>query len=180
VPAAQTSQALATELTRLGHLLRGETARLRDMMQGLTPRELPPGQLMGTIAEVVQRFQLDTGITARFITPVDRLALSPRGCRELTRIVQEALVNVRKHSGARNVVVRLTPAAGVCQLSIDDDGQGFPYAGRRSLDLEQAHLSLWSIRERVRVLGGQITVESNPGRGARVEITFPVASHATH
>ena len=51
---------------------------------------------------------------------------------------------------------------------------------RRAFDLEPAHLSLRSIRERVRVLAGQVTVESNPGRGARIEIPFPLGSHATN
>jgi len=178
--AAQTSPALATELTRLGDILRSETVLLRDMVQGLTPRELPPAQLIETLAAIVQRFQVDTGIRARFVTALDIIDLPPRACRELTRIVQEALVNVRKHSGARNVVVQLTAAGDACQLSIDDDGRGFPWTGRRAFDLEQAHLSLRSIRERVRVLAGQVTVESNPGRGARIEIPFPLGSHATN
>ena len=178
--AAQMSPALATELTRLGDILRSETVLLRDMVEGLTPRELPPAQLIETLAAIVQRFQVDTGIRARFITALDIIDLPPRACRELTRIVQEALINVRKHSGARNVVVQLMAAGDACQLSIDDDGRGFPWTGRRAFDLEQAHLSLRSIREHVRVLAGQVTVESNPGRGARIEIPFPLGSHATN
>ena len=83
VPAAKTSRALASELNRLGTILRDETVSLRDMMQRLTPLELPPELLMDTIADVVQRFQRDTGITARFITPFDHLDLPPRACREV-------------------------------------------------------------------------------------------------
>ena len=85
---------------------------------------------MNTIADVVQRFERETGITARFITPFDRIDLPARACGEVARVVQEALVNVRKHSGARNVFVRLAVADGVCRLAIDDDGRGFPFAGR--------------------------------------------------
>jgi signal transduction histidine kinase len=180
VPAAKTSRALASELNRLGTILRDETVSLRDMMQRLTPLELPPELLMDTIADVVQRFQRDTGITARFITPFDRLDLPPRACREVTRVVQEALVNVRKHSGARNVVVRLTADDGACQLSIDDDGRGFAFAGRFSqADLEHSRLGPWVIRERVRLLGGKVVVESDPGHGTRIEVSFPLAT-ATH
>jgi signal transduction histidine kinase len=178
VPAAKTSRALASELNRLGTILRDETVSLRDMMQRLTPLELPPELLMDTIADVVQRFQRDTGITARFITPFDRLDLPPRACREVTRVVQEALVNVRKHSGARNVVVRLTADGGACQLSIDDDGRGFSFAGRFSqADLEHSRLGPWVIRERVRLLGGKVVVESDPGHGTRIEVSFPLAAH---
>jgi signal transduction histidine kinase len=181
VPAAKTSRALASELNRLGTILRDETVSLRDMMQRLTPLELPPELLMDTIADIVQRFQRDTGITARFITPFDQLDMPPRACREVTRVVQEALVNVRKHSGARNVVVRLTADGGACQLSIDDDGRGFAFAGRFSqADLEHSRLGPWVIRERVRLLGGKVVVESDPGHGTRIEVSFPLAAHEIH
>jgi signal transduction histidine kinase len=181
VPAAKTSRALASELNRLGTILRDETVSLRDMMQRLTPLELPPELLMDTIADIVQRFHRDTGITARFITPFDHLDLPPRACREVTRVVQEALVNVRKHSGARNVVVRLTAEGGACQLSIDDDGRGFAFAGRFSqADLEHSRLGPWVIRERVRLLGGKVVVESDPGHGTRIEVSFPLAAHEIH
>ena len=181
VPAAKQSRALASELNRLGTILRDETVSLRDMMQRLTPLELPPEQLMDTIADVVQRFQRDTGISARFITPFDFLDLPPRACREVTRVVQEALVNVRKHSGARNVVVRLGASDGACQLSIDDDGRGFAFAGRFSqADLERSRLGPWVIRERVRLLGGKVVVESDPGHGTRIEVSFPLAVQEIH
>ena len=181
VPAAKQSRALASELNRLGTILRDETVSLRDMMQRLTPLELPPELLMDTIADVVQRFQRDTGITARFITPFDHLDLPPRACREVTRVVQEALVNVRKHSGAHNVVVRLGASDGACQLSIDDDGRGFAFAGRFSqADLERSRLGPWVIRERVRLLGGKVVIESDPGHGTRIEVSFPLATQEIH
>ncbi len=55
-------------------------------------------------------------------------------CRELARIVQEALVNVRKHSQARQVLVRLAANNGSWKMVIEDDGRGFPFAGRLSQD----------------------------------------------
>jgi signal transduction histidine kinase len=179
IPAAKNSRALASELNRLGTILRDETVTLRDLMRGLTPLELPPEQLMATLSDTILRFQQETGITARFMTPFDRLDLPPKACREVTRIVEEALVNVRKHSGARNVLVQLTAEDGVCRLSIDDDGRGFPYEGTFSTDMPRAHRHPKIIQERVRLLGGEVNVESDPMQGARVEISFPLAIHAT-
>ena len=181
VPAATTSRALASELNRLGTILRDEVVGLRDLIQRLKPLDITPDQLMNTIADIVQRFERETGITARFITPFDRIDLPPRACGEVARVVQEALVNVRKHSGARNVFVRLAVADGLCRLAIDDDGRGFPFAGRLSpADQEHTRQGPVVIKERVRLLGGELTVESDPGRGARLEISFPVATHAIH
>src|SRR3989442_1019323 len=101
-----------------------------------------------------------------------------RACREVAQILHEALVNVRRHSGARNVFVRLTAVNGNCRLSIDDDGCGFPFAGRFSqADLEATRKGPLVIKERVRLLGGELTIESDPGRGSRLEIAVPISTH---
>jgi len=57
---------------------------------------------------------------------------------------------------------------------VDDDGRGFEFAGRRSqaeLDLERKGPVI--IKERIRSIGGTLAIESNPGRGARLEISVP-------
>ena len=86
----------------------------------------------------------------------------------LFRIVQEALSNVRKHSGARSVSVVLDSKPRFLDLTISDDGCGFnlrKLAGDR--------LGLAGIAERVRLLGGVVEVVSGPGRGASVRATLP-------
>jgi signal transduction histidine kinase len=171
--------ALAGDLNRLGTILRDEALNLRDMIQRLKPLDLPPDQLMDALAEIIQRFERETGISARFITEFDQVDLPPDSCLEVVRVLQEALVNVRKHSGARNVVVRFTITNGLCRLSVDDDGRGFLFAGRLShAELERTRRGPWVIKDRVRRLGGEITVESEPGHGARLEISFPLAAYA--
>ncbi|MCI0659317.1 MAG: histidine kinase, partial [Acidobacteria bacterium] len=90
------------------------------------------------------------------------------------RLVQEALMNVLKHSDASRVLVRMSSQDGSCKLVVDDDGRGFDFAGRLSqAELDAAHKGPLVIRERVRSIRGQLTIESYPGRGARLEITFP-------
>jgi signal transduction histidine kinase len=169
------------ELSRLHTTLRQEGARLRDLMQQMRPLELDADKLVNALADFVQRFQRDTGIGARFVTQLDRVALTPRACREVARILEEALVNVRRHSGARNVFVRLSTVNGDCCLSIDDDGRGFPFTGRLSqADLDASRKGPMVINERVRQIGGALTVESDPGRGARLEIAVPLSNYANH
>jgi PAS domain S-box-containing protein len=85
---------------------------------------------------------------------------------EALRIVQEALTNARCHSGARNVVVGLKKQGHGLVIEVSDDGRGFgPGDG--------AGVGLKGMRERAAVLGGQLTVESEPGRGARVRLWAP-------
>jgi signal transduction histidine kinase len=178
---ANESPGVLQELNRLHITLRQEVARLRDFMQQMRPLEIEPDKLVDALGEYVQRFQRDTGIVARFVTQLDRVALSPRACREIARILEEALVNIRRHSGARNVFVRLSAVNGDYRLSIDDDGRGFPFSGRLSqADLDSTRKGPLVINERVRQLGGALTVESEPGRGARLEIAVPVSHHGSH
>jgi signal transduction histidine kinase len=168
------SKTLASEQDRLAGLLRDEALNLRDLMQQMKSGDLAPDRLVDTLADTIKRFQYETGIKARFITQFDRVDLPPRACREVARVVQEALVNVRKHSGAQNVDIRFTMADGVCQLSIDDDGRGFPFTGRLTqATIEQPE---WPrvINERVRLLGGDMTVVSVPNQGARLDISIPL------
>jgi signal transduction histidine kinase len=178
---AKESPAVANELRRLKMILREEVVGLRELMHKMKPLELGPHQLVDALEDAVQRFQRETGISARFVTQLDRVALTPRACREMAQILHEALVNVRRHSGARNVFVRLTAVNGDCRLSIDDDGCGFPFAGRFSqADLEATRRGPLVIKERVRLLGGELIIESDPGRGARLEIAVPISTHGLH
>jgi signal transduction histidine kinase len=105
----------------------------------------------------------------------------PRICREVARIVQEALVNIRKHSGATQVLVRFGAHSGLWRLVIEDNGRGFDFLGRLSLsDLNASHTGPVTIKERVRTIGGDLSIESLPGRGANLEITFPQKAHVAY
>jgi len=175
---AKESPAVAAELHRFRAILGQEVVRLREIMQQVRPLALGPDQLVNTMAEFVQRFQRETGIATRFITQLDRVALPPRACREVAQILLEALINVRRHSGARNVFVRMATVNGDCRLSIDDDGCGFPFTGRWSqAELEKGRRGPLVIKERVRSIGGELTIESDPGQGARLEIAVPLLGH---
>jgi signal transduction histidine kinase len=109
---------------------------------------------------------------------LEDVRLPPPVCSEVGRIVQEALVNVRRHSGAHNVVVRFESAEGGWKLVVDDDGRGFDFSGRLThAELDAARKGPLVIKERVRTIGGELTVDSLPGRGARLEITLPHKHH---
>ena len=83
-------------------------------------------------------------------------------------------MNIRKHSGATSVVVRFGRADGQWVLEIDDNGQGFPFAGTMSLDqLDEGRKGPIVIKDRVRAIGGQLTLESMPYRGTRLKVLVP-------
>ena len=89
----------------------------------------------------------------------------------LYRITQEALHNIVKHAHASQVGLSLTCDKERLRLEIKDNGQGFDPSGSFP-----GHLGLHSMCERTEQVGGQFTLESSPGRGARVLVEIPIRS----
>jgi signal transduction histidine kinase len=173
---------LVPELTELQHLLRREVLNLRDLMQQMRPVDLTPEQLLDYIADTVDRFRRDTGIEASFVSDLQDVHVTPHVCRELVRIVQEGLVNIRKHANATHAVVGMTRReGGVLLLTISDNGCGFEFEGLISPeDLANTTKGPMIIKERVRSIGGQLSIESISGRGSRLEITLPPKGKSAH
>ena len=88
--------------------------------------------------------------------------------QQLTRLVQEALTNVRRHAEASHVTVELGLDAGLAYVEVSDDGCGF--------DSERATTGIGrqSMRHRALELGGEFSVQSAPGEGTRVRFSIPV------
>ncbi|HKN35020.1 MAG TPA: histidine kinase [Terriglobales bacterium] len=175
------SPRISGELGRIQGLLREEILKLRELMQEMKSIDVDARKLPSFVNDTVERFQRETGISARFVFDLEPTGMPARTCRELTRIVQEALVNVRKHSKARQVMVRLSSDHNHWKLTIEDDGRGFDFTGRLSqVQLDEVRKGPVVIKERVRLIDGELTIESNPGRGSRLEITVPQEQEAAH
>src|SRR5215210_2307426 len=86
---------------------------------------------------------------------------------ELLRVLQEALTNARRHSGARNVEVRLGTEDGEILVEVYDDGRGFDMASVR------AGVGLSAMRERIEGLGGTLAIYGRPGQGTGVVVRIP-------
>jgi signal transduction histidine kinase len=176
-----TGQPLGDELQRIQMLLREEVAKLRELMQQMKSVDVDGHKLPGFLRDTVQRFQRETGISTRFLMDDEEVLLPQPVCRELARIAQEALVNVRKHSGAKQVLVHLLHTNDNWELVVEDDGAGFAFEGRVSQpELDRTSRAPAVIRERVRLIQGELTIESKPGRGARLEVRVAQPQAASH
>ena len=178
---ADAGKPIGAELGRIQGLLREEVLKLRELMQQMKAIEVDAQRLLRVLHDTVERFQRETGISARFVTDIETLDMPQRVCREVLRIVQEGLVNVRKHSGARHVLVRLGSTGRNWNLTLEDDGKGFPFAGRYNQEqMEAAGKGPMVIKERVGLIAGELTVESNPGQGTRLEVSVPRNGEVPH
>ncbi len=151
-------------------------ASVRGMMSRLRPGVLDELGLVSALQEMVDAWNEHHGDTfCRFSAELEGAALSRDTEINVYRIVQEALTNVARHAAAETVSVTLAADEGegkrqTLRLLISDDGRGFDEANVRR------GLGLLGIHERVALLGGSVTVQSNPGRGVTIEAMIPTES----
>jgi signal transduction histidine kinase len=172
---------MTDELKAVQALLRDEINNIRDMTQEmrLGLLESDSRDLVRELGGIVERFSHQHGVVAHFVSDEDFLHVSALARSEVLRALHEALVNIRKHSGASETLVWLRVFADRLILSIEDNGRGFPFDGRLThRELEARGVGPVVIRERLAAIGGELAVESRPGRGARLEFRLPVSAHA--
>lgn len=110
----------------------------------------------------------DEGLNAWIEIGGDLSSLSDSQQIAVLRVVQEALENVREHSGASAVHVRIAAQAGGVEATIEDDGHGFDLASAEADATSRQRFGLAGMRERIRLLGGDLRIDSERGRGTRV------------
>lgn len=100
---------------------------------------------------------------------------------ELTifRIVQECVTNVHRHSGSKSARVKISRAEEHVSLTVADAGRGIPASVLAKLLTDGSGVGLRGIRERIRSLNGELRLESEPGRGTTVMVTFAINSEAS-
>jgi len=166
---------LAAELEQLENTLRRENGELRKLVLDLRPLRVARADMIDLIRGYCERFRQEAKIEVDCLLEELDLRVSDRICRELFQICREALNNVKKHAQATHVVIKLWQDEASVHLVIDDNGQGFSFAGSfSSEELNRLRIGPISIKERTRGVGGRLTVESTPGHGARILVEVPV------
>ena len=167
-------QAVAS-LASLQQTVRNETDELRRMVTDLRPLRVQSADLVDLMRGFAERFRNESSCALDLLIDSAELQLPDRVCRDLFQIYREALHNVHKHAHASHVVVKLWQNECSVSLVVDDNGDGFSFAGRFTGDeLDRLRLGPISIKERTRSVGGMLTVESTPGHGARLTVEVPL------
>lgn len=144
-------------------------AEMRRISQDLHPYQLDHLGLTGALDALVNSAGSASTIAfKKRFEPVDDV-FSREAAASLYRIVQEAVNNILKYSGAKNSRVTLERDLREALLIIEDDGRGFnPDEAREGMGLK-------NIAERARILGGRLKMDSSPGRGVRIELAIPIS-----
>jgi two-component system NarL family sensor kinase len=146
---------------------------LRDLAHSLEPRSLLQYLLPDAVARELTALNRRSGIstTVEALGTFDALSASQRIA--LLRVLQEALSNVRQHSGARTVSVTLRSEADGLFMEIQDDGHGFEPTDVVPGEDGQSGIGLAGMHERVRLLGGTFEIVSRPGGPTTLRAALP-------
>jgi len=166
---------VGSDLESLEKTVREEGDDLRQMVKDLRPLRVESADLREMMYSFAERCHDESGVVVDLFLEENDLRAPDRICREVFQIYRESLNNIKKHARASHVVVKLWQDDTKIFLVVDDNGQGFSFAGKfGSEELDRLRLGPISIKERTRTVGGVLTVESNPGHGARLTIEIPL------
>ncbi len=123
------------------------------------------------VRQLAEQFSRQSGIEAEFVCECPQpLTLPFEKSIQVLRVIQEALNNVRKHSGARHATVRIARREDTVEVSVRDDGRGFDPASVEQSD----RFGLRIMQERSRDIGGELHLETAPGAGTTVRLVVPL------
>ena len=173
------AETLARKTLHAGGLSQLDLRALRDRLaavsddvrrtaQQLHPSSLEHLGLAPALKSYCADFARKEDIRVRFLARNVPRTVSPEVALNLYRLVQEALSNVAKHSGARSAVVTLSARGDSLRLAVKDTGRGFDPARARTRGL-----GLISMDERVRLLKGAFSLQAAPGQGVHIEVRVP-------
>ncbi|MEW5772378.1 MAG: sensor histidine kinase [Thermodesulfobacteriota bacterium] len=148
---------------------------LRDLSYLLLPMGLTELGLVNTVLRHCEEYSQRHGIEVEvYADGMEGLKLDFETQINLYRIIQESLTNVRKHAAASRVVVRLLASHPHLLLRIEDDGRGASLDECLARAGRERRMGLWSMRERVRLLGGKFSFVSRPGGGVCIRVEAPL------
>jgi signal transduction histidine kinase len=163
------------DLRELQILAQDQIRDLRAFLHAMRPLDVDGGNMIANARRTAESFQKETGIPVTFIGANAPVGLPQEMSLEVLQMIREALHNVQKHAGATRVAVAMEKTGRGLEISIDDNGHGFPFAGSYSLEeLELLRLGPASLKRRARSLNAELTVESRPGRGAGLKFRVPL------
>jgi PAS domain S-box-containing protein len=185
---------LSIELDQLSHMLSEIPTGPGEMMQemigqardlstaihrlshDLHPSKLTHFGLVTTVRSLCAELSEGYGLNIEFRHDGVPATLAKDISLCLYRIAQESLNNVIRHSGARNALVELSGTEERIRLRISDSGKGFDMESARS----RGGLGLLSMRERLRLVGGELSIDSQPSRGTRITVAVPLIRPSRH
>ena len=171
------SQEAIDELLNIRGTITQASREVRQSIASLAENPTPKRPLQDQLNELIEQIFRDEQISVKLSSSTtDPLYLSPYQTTQLLPIVQEALLNARNHASPTTVEIKLSRSGELVQIDVIDNGKGFD-KNTKSWD-ERRHFGLSIMRARANRIGGQLRIDSDPGKGSRVRLVWrPIGDH---
>jgi len=169
---------LQTELAKIGQTLQKSVRELRRTIANLRPLALEENGFDKAIGQVVKPL-LEDGIGCELQIDKELPALTFPQETTIYWIIQEALSNVRSHSAASHAIINIASGDGHLNVTVKDNGSGFNPEETIKSAIPLEHMGLLGMYERVRLLSGNMHIESHPGTGTTISVSLPLTVNET-
>ncbi len=161
------------ELEQMQGIWKNQVAEMRAFVHSIRLAAEVPGDLNAALRNICETFRKDSGLEVSCEGNVEA-DLEPEKAVQVLHLTREALHNVRKHAEASEAKVKVETEEEHVNLIISDDGRGFLFTGSLGMEeLERQHIGPSSIKRLVRLLEGDMQIDSAPGNGSRLQVRFP-------
>ncbi|TVR60376.1 MAG: response regulator [Spirochaetaceae bacterium] len=167
--AAGESSDLPAVFEDMESILNTTVRKVRSMIEVLRPPLLDTTGIVDALHVLVSSVERELRIPVRLHVPSDPLVLDGTRSLVLYRVVQEALTNCARHAEPRSIAVTVDVTDDAFVAVIEDDGRGFDPAAPRP----EKRFGIVGMRERVEHVGGEMSVQSSPGKGTLVRVVIP-------
>ena len=169
-PAAATQ-----ELDQLQDLARKQVTEMRTFVNSMRPVEVDTTSLTAAARRLVDDFHKESGVPVTFLSGEEPVGTPGKIGVDILQLIREALHNIHKHAQATHVLFSIEQNDNHIVIAVNDNGKGFRFGGKYTLEeLETLRLGPNSIKQRMRALGGDLTLESQPGHGTSLRMRIPV------
>ena len=170
-PVVAEDPTLLTDVEQVADVCADAYRDVREAILGLHDGSQRGRPFLETLLAYMNKYSKQCGIRTSLETEFkDELRFSPHTELQMVRVIQEALTNVRKHSGAATATVRVSQEPDTTLVVIEDDGCGFDIS---TMQARGDGFGLSTMRERLALVGGSLTIKSLPGAGTCVIAQLP-------
>lgn len=148
---------------------------VRSLTFQLSPPLLYEVGLEAALESLAEHFQEEHDFLVEFLDDGRPKPLSREAQITMFQMVREAMVNIAKHAKAKRVKIAITAADSIVSITIEDDGTGFDMTSAMGRRGSQRGFGLFNIQRRMEHLGGELAIDSEIGRGARILLRAPLS-----
>lgn len=171
---ADAPEELRERYAEAARILQRAIVFIREMAYALRPSNLDHLGFLSSVERYCADFQEKTGIVTHFLhTGMEGVTFDAEAEINLFRVVQEALGNVWRHARATEAAVKIVESHPHIIVRVEDNGVGFDVSAGLAAAVEEKRMGLGGMRERIKLLGGNLRVISAPGQGTRIVAEIP-------